>query len=64
MPSDDTKAAVVSKRPRRVDSIPEQFLVLVTCRNETQQVELLQRFHSEGIQFNVGGNNSPEHDPA
>ncbi|MBI1913759.1 MAG: hypothetical protein HYS12_03250 [Planctomycetes bacterium] len=47
-----------------MDSIPEQFLVLVTCRNETQQVELLQRFHSEGIQFNVGGNNSPEHDPA
>jgi hypothetical protein len=32
------------------DSIPEQFLLLVTCRDEKQQVELLQRFHDEGIQ--------------
>ena len=30
--------------------IPEQFLLLVTCRDEKQQVELLQRFHDEGIQ--------------
>jgi hypothetical protein len=32
------------------DSNPEQFLLLVTCRDEQQQVELLQRFHDEGIQ--------------
>ena len=30
--------------------IPEQFLLLVTCRDENQQVELLQRFHDEGVQ--------------
>jgi hypothetical protein len=35
---------------RSFDSIPEQFLLLVTCRDEKQQVELLQRFHDEGIQ--------------
>ena len=29
--------AVVGERPsRRIDSIPEQFLVLVTCRDERQ----------------------------
>ena len=28
---------------------PEQFLVLVTCRDERQQVELLGRFRSEGL---------------
>jgi hypothetical protein len=38
------------KERRSFDSIPEQFLLLVACRDETQQVELLQRFHDEGIQ--------------
>ena len=38
------------KERRSFDSIPEQFLLLVTCRDEQQQVELLQRFHNEGIQ--------------
>jgi hypothetical protein len=37
------------ERPSFTD-IPEQFLLLVTCRDEKQQVELLQRFHDEGIQ--------------
>jgi len=36
--------------PRGFDDIPEQFLLLVTCRDEKHQVELLQRFHTEGIQ--------------
>jgi hypothetical protein len=30
--------------------IPEQWLVLVTCRDEKQQVELLERFRREGLQ--------------
>jgi hypothetical protein len=30
--------------------IPEQYLVLVTCRDEKQQVELLQRFQAEGLE--------------
>jgi hypothetical protein len=38
------------KPGRSFDSIPEQFLLLVPCRDEKQQVELLQRFHDEGIQ--------------
>ena len=38
------------KERRSFDSIPEQFLLLVTCRDERQQVELLQRCHDEGIQ--------------
>ena len=38
------------KERRSFDSIPEQELLLVTCRDEKQQVELLQRFHDEGIQ--------------
>jgi hypothetical protein len=29
---------------------PEQFLVLVTCRDETQQVELLRRLSGEGLE--------------
>jgi hypothetical protein len=31
------------------DSFPEQFLVLVTCRDESHQKELLARFHDEGL---------------
>jgi hypothetical protein len=31
-------------------SIPEQYLVLVTCRDEKQQAELLERFHREGLE--------------
>jgi hypothetical protein len=42
---------VVEEKGRRAfASIPEQFLLLVTCRDEKQQVELLQRFHDQGIQ--------------
>ena len=29
---------------------PDQFLILVTCRDERHQVELLQRFHAEGLE--------------
>ena len=38
----------LEERPRKsFGDIPEQFLLLVTCRDEKQQVE---RFHDEGIQ--------------
>jgi hypothetical protein len=30
---------------------PAQFLVLVTCRDEKQQVELLERLGGEGLEF-------------
>ena len=32
------------------DSVPEQYLILVTCRDEQQRVELLQRFSGEGLE--------------
>jgi hypothetical protein len=34
---------------RAKTSIPEQFAILVTCRDEPQQVELLARLHAEGL---------------
>ena len=33
-----------------VDVIPEQWMILVECIDEVQQVELLQRFSDEGLQ--------------
>jgi hypothetical protein len=35
---------------REVGPGPEQFLVLVTCRDEQHQVELLDRFRGEGLE--------------
>ena len=31
-------------------TIPEQYAVLITCRDEPQQVELLARLHAEGLE--------------
>jgi hypothetical protein len=31
-------------------TIGEQYAVLVTCRDEAQQVELLTRLHAEGLE--------------
>ncbi len=43
-------AAALKPRPRRpIPSYPEQWLVLITCRDEAHQVELLQRFQAEGL---------------
>jgi len=33
----------------KLDPPPEQFLVLIECRDEAQQVELLNRFAAEGL---------------
>jgi hypothetical protein len=30
--------------------VPEQWLILVTCRDEKQQAELLERFRGEGLE--------------
>jgi hypothetical protein len=47
---ESTVKAVLDAEPKSSpDSIPEQFLVLVTCRDEQHQVELLQRFQAEGL---------------
>ena len=42
-------ALTAAPRPGEQD-IPEQWLVLVTCRDEKQQVELLERFRREGLE--------------
>jgi hypothetical protein len=34
---------------KRIEAVAEQFLVLVTCRDEKEQVELLGRFMGEGL---------------
>jgi hypothetical protein len=44
-----TDGAAADDRPGIVD-VPEQWLVLVTCRDEKLQVELLQRFGREGLE--------------
>ena len=36
--------------PKAVDPGPGQFMVLVTCRDEKHQLDLLARFHEEGLE--------------
>jgi hypothetical protein len=36
--------------PAGFQTIKEQFLILITCRDEKEQVELLRRFTEEGLQ--------------
>ena len=43
-------AALQGQPKERAEVVPEQFLVLVTCRDERQQVEVLRRFHAEGLE--------------
>jgi hypothetical protein len=43
-------AEVLEREPEPLGAIPEQFLILVTCRDEKQQVELLGRFGKEGLE--------------
>ena len=45
------KAAARAEVPpaERIETFKEQFLILVTCRDEKQQVELLGRFTAEGL---------------
>lgn len=42
-------AAAEAKQSRQIDTVPEQYLLLLTCRDEKHQVELLQRFQGEGL---------------
>jgi hypothetical protein len=43
-------AQVLEREPEPLCAIPGQFLILVTCRDEKQQVELLGRFSAEGLE--------------
>jgi hypothetical protein len=47
------EAVLEAKPGRAVDLGPAQFLVLVTCRDERQQVELLERFRRDGLECNA-----------
>lgn len=42
--------AVKMKPPRAFDAIPEHYLILVTCRDEAHQRDLLERFQGEGME--------------
>jgi hypothetical protein len=41
---------MMSRKSPEIEMPREQFLVLVTCRDEQQQVELLERFGGEGLE--------------
>jgi hypothetical protein len=45
---DALEAPSADRRPQ--PRLEAQFAVLVTCRDEAQQVELLRRFHAEGLE--------------
>jgi hypothetical protein len=42
-------AAARAALPDATAGVPEQFLILVECRDEAEQVSLLDRWHAEGI---------------
>jgi hypothetical protein len=43
------QTALTAPTPSEVAAGPEQYLILVTCRDEGHQVELLGRFFAEGL---------------
>jgi hypothetical protein len=47
---DDLLKTPYKAPPAGFQTIKEQFLILVTCRDEKEQVELLRRFTDEGFE--------------
>jgi hypothetical protein len=48
-----TARGCLEPQPREkpeLTSIPEQFLILVTCRDEKHQIELLEQFQRDGLE--------------
>jgi hypothetical protein len=43
------RASPAAAGPGREETPRERFMVLIECENEAHQVELLQRFHGEGL---------------
>ena len=43
------RTALATPQPAESAAIPEQFLILITCRDEQQQIAWLRRFQSEGM---------------
>jgi hypothetical protein len=48
--TEEGRRALEALPERELTPGPEQFLVLVTCRDEQQQVELLERFNAQGLE--------------
>jgi hypothetical protein len=42
-------AAVLETPKAEVEAVPAQFLILVTCKNEAQQAELLEKVRGDGL---------------
>jgi hypothetical protein len=47
---DRAMAGPAEEPPPGIQEVPEQFLILVTCRDEKQQAELLERFRVERLE--------------
>jgi hypothetical protein len=45
----DAEATAATSTAEDAETVREQYLVLVECRDEEQQVELLRRFEAEGL---------------
>jgi hypothetical protein len=43
------ETAATARPPRSFTAVPEQYLILVTCRDEQHQLELLSRFQADGL---------------
>jgi hypothetical protein len=48
--SDRQRNALAAAARQGIVGVPEQWLVLVTCRDEKQRVELLEPFGREGVE--------------
>jgi hypothetical protein len=46
----ESRLAALSATPAAAAACPAQFLILVTCRDEKHQVELLNRLGGEGLE--------------
>jgi len=46
---EDASKRTESSLKQAAETAPEQFLVLIECKDEDEQIALLQRFHAEGL---------------
>jgi len=48
--SADAAQALAAPAAAEAGDLPDQYLILITCRNESHQTELLGRLHGEGVE--------------
>jgi hypothetical protein len=46
----ESRLAAFSRMSPEVPAVPDQFLILVTCRDEQHQTEMLARLSKEGVE--------------